>query len=243
MREFSEKSRRRLAFVAANAKVDWRSMATLTYPREYPADGRTVKAHLNGMLTNLRKQRALDHYIWFLEFQARGAPHIHILMDIMPANAECLSWLSRIWYGIVASNDERHLAAGTNWRLPIRGTRGVVGYAVKYAQKMRQKEVPATFRNPGRFWGTSRGLPGFRNAKISITESQLRALLSGWDRMSDDHIYKCLYNAGEHLRLKGYHQQDLLAALGECDPDDYLWRPWERKGEFKMPLEEGEIPF
>lgn len=53
---FTAKSRRRLAFVASNTAVDFLSLLTLTYPREFPSDGRLVKKHLNYMLTCLRRR-------------------------------------------------------------------------------------------------------------------------------------------------------------------------------------------
>ncbi|GAG78505.1 unnamed protein product, partial [marine sediment metagenome] len=47
IREFSKKSRQRLAFVASNTECVFKTMITLTYPRVFPGDGRVVKAHLN----------------------------------------------------------------------------------------------------------------------------------------------------------------------------------------------------
>ena len=77
---FSTRSRMRLAFVAHNADQEFRSMLTLTYPAEFPTDGKLVKAHLNRFLGWIRRKYVDPGYLWFLEFQARGAPHIHILL-------------------------------------------------------------------------------------------------------------------------------------------------------------------
>lgn len=54
--QWSKKSRQRLAFVATNTDVTFRTMITLTYPAEYPSDGKEVKNHLNAFLTWLRRE-------------------------------------------------------------------------------------------------------------------------------------------------------------------------------------------
>jgi hypothetical protein len=89
------------------------AMVTLTYPgdRESVApDGASVKRHM--MLWRKRFQREWGErarYIWKLEFQRRGAPHIHLWMA--PPDTVCRSgrkfrdWLSQEWADIVAHPD------------------------------------------------------------------------------------------------------------------------------------------
>lgn len=77
---FSTRSRMRLAFVAHNADQAFKSMLTLTYPAQFPTTGKIVKVHLNRFLGWLRRKYDDPGYLWFLEFQRRGAPHIHILL-------------------------------------------------------------------------------------------------------------------------------------------------------------------
>src|SRR5512146_128055 len=74
----SDDSLKRLAFVANNANVDFRSMITLTYPNEFPVSGKVCKQHLDAMLKALKRKCGDGlQYLWFLEFQKRGAPHFH----------------------------------------------------------------------------------------------------------------------------------------------------------------------
>jgi len=134
-------------------------MVTLTYPYEYPSNGRETKEHLRRFLQELQRedkrridQRPSDQLhsaFWFLEFQARGAPHYHIFTN-RPVNKE---WCSRRWYDIVNSEDLRHLRAGTRCETLVRGRAGTISYASKYAAKAEQKDVPAGYENVGRFWG------------------------------------------------------------------------------------------
>jgi hypothetical protein len=151
--KFSGASRKRLAFYAANTDIEFTWMITLTYPGEWTRDGKEVKKSFNRFLSWARstvKDGRLS-YLWFLEFQARGAPHFHILLS-RPLDRDSVS---KRWFMAVGSGDERHLFAGTRVE-KIRKRDGAARYAVKYAQKMRQKEVPEEYRDIGRFWGCSK---------------------------------------------------------------------------------------
>jgi hypothetical protein len=130
-------------------------MATLTYPGEYPGDGREVKRHLDCFVK--RAFRYVDHesppepksIFWFLEFQRRGAPHFHLFLNFSIPWQAVAQW----WYEIVGSGDDRHLQAGTRIEALYHGRYGTIGYATKYAAKLEQKEIPQNFVNCGRFWG------------------------------------------------------------------------------------------
>jgi hypothetical protein len=128
-------------------------MCTLTYPGEFPMDGRTVKRHLDCFV-----KRAFRYWVdgsepkscfWFLEFQQRGAPHFHLFINFHIPVELVAQW----WYEIVGSEDERHLLAGTRIEALRSGRYGTVSYATKYAAKIEQKLVPPNFVNVGRFWG------------------------------------------------------------------------------------------
>ncbi len=140
------------------AEYTW--MVTLTYPGIYSQDGRVIKNHLRRFLQEVKrewKRKALINCLdecefsafWFLEFQQRGAPHFHIFLTWAPDR----EWVSRRWYEIVGSEDERHLRAGTRVEYLHSGRAGTISYASKYAAKMEQKEVPAEYKNVGRWWG------------------------------------------------------------------------------------------
>jgi hypothetical protein len=204
--EFSYKSRQRLAFVGANTDVVFRTMITLTYPAEFPTDGKRVKENLNTFLQWLRDDLASPYYLWFLEFQARGAPHIHLLLDWPLPNrredAKAFRFrVSASWYRIVGSKDTKHLAAGTNVER-IRKPDGAKRYAVKYAFKMKQKQVPKNYRNVGRFWGCSRAVTPKPQQQLRCTEDDIRAALEGWEYLqpAGAPLYACLYGAAEKIR-------------------------------------------
>lgn len=209
MTEFTKKSRAKLAFVASNTAVRFYSMMTLTYPDKWPNDGKEVKKNLRAMLSRLRRLDSDINYLWFLEFQKRGAPHIHLLLTTK-STKERKRWLSQAWHDIVNDEEhEKHLAAGTNWT-QMRKVDGGRRYAVKYAGKMRQKEVPALYQNVGRFWGHSKAVkpePMFKPIEIYSLE-QMKHYLQRWSEAERlDKPLKTLYNAAvplaEQLTLDG----------------------------------------
>jgi len=150
IREFSRRAARELLHRARNVS-GLVAMLTLTYPGEWPTDGRRVKrdwAALRRWLTH----RGLAG-LWWLEFQERGAPHLHVYVTGEVDKQE----LAEAWYRIVGSGDERHLRAGTRVE-GIRKPHAVAAYAAKYARKQEQKQVPPEYQKVGRFWGLFGGL-------------------------------------------------------------------------------------
>lgn len=168
--ELSVESRKRLAFTASNANCDWKSMITLTYGNEFPQNGKQVKRDLNLFLSTLRYRITGVRYLWFLEFQERGAPHVHILLS---NSFEELAFghLVEKWITLASAYAESdtseenirkfnlHRTDGISdfWQ-NARSNRGLSHYAVKYATKTEQKTVPVNYQSVGRFWGATRGL-------------------------------------------------------------------------------------
>lgn len=168
--ELSVESRKRLAFTASNASCGWASMITLTYGAEYPHNGQQVKRDLNLFLSALRYKITGVRYLWFLEFQQRGAPHVHILLStgfdeivfgplvgkwIVLASAYAESDTSE--ENIRKFNLHQKDGVYDFWQ-NARSECGLSHYAVKYATKTEQKSVPTSYQSVGRFWGATRGL-------------------------------------------------------------------------------------
>lgn len=206
--EFSYKSRQRLAFIAANTAVRFRTMITLTYPADYSQDGELVKSQFQAFLTFCRRDFGKPNYLWFLEFQKRGAPHFHLVIDWpFPRDRRLASAVrfrvSATWYRIVGSQDPKHLAAGTRVE-GLRSAQGGARYAVKYAFKMRQKMVPKPYQNVGRFWGCSRAVIPQPVAILNCTEDDVRGVLQDWEYApkDDQDLYKVLYGCSARFRLE-----------------------------------------
>ena len=167
--EFSGRSRRNLREMALDLGeyVTPTLMLTATYPGEWRSvagSGRRTKRHLESLrswITRWFQKHSVTNWgaLWFLEFQERGAPHFHLLLwgdgsadldldKMRPA-------LSKAWAKIVKHADleerAKHLKAGT--KLEWLRTHSFA-YAVAYASKPHQKQVPDGYSKPGRFWGT-----------------------------------------------------------------------------------------
>jgi hypothetical protein len=156
------------------------AMVTLTYPGDWQRVAPTGKASK----THLRTFRRLYLYawgeslaaVWKLEFQARGAPHYHLLMCPPHGKARrgtgtgmpFRQWLSLVWARVVNAPDpdeyRRHVQAGTGVDfaegIRARDPQRMATYFAKHSDfrsKEYQHVVPVLWREPGagpgRFWG------------------------------------------------------------------------------------------
>jgi len=215
--EFTDQARFRLLHVIKNCELDFRSMATITYPAEFPMSGRIAKRHLNAFTVALRRRFPGISGIWFLEFQRRGAPHFHIMLNLDLADHGPIvertrkhrngtsrtfqtvqsvhEWISQTWFRIVGSGDKKHLRAGSSWEV-IEHEEGALRYGAAHAAKPFQKEVPEGFADVGRFWG-SLGEVRIPSPEIDpITPEELVYLL-GYDAVvsSKSRVKKYLWDA------------------------------------------------
>ncbi len=221
---FTRKSRQRLAFVASNTDVQFTSMLTLAYPREFPNDGKDVKRNLNAFLVALRRKVDRVSILWFLEFQKRGAPHIHLLLRGVRVYRPMQRWVSETWYRICDTGDTRHLRAGTRLER-IRKPNGARNYAVKYAHKMVQKSVPELYRNVGRFWGNSRDVKPIMRRAMQCTNDDLAGALesTGWAYLHGETIrYHTLYGAASNLTQWMERGMLVLSTSSRKQPGDGL---------------------
>jgi len=182
---FSKASSTRMSRYLSNCEVKYTSMVTLTYGATYPTDGEIVKAHLKRFRERLRAEYYLQgggSFFWFLEFQERGAPHIHMFTNIWVPKG----WLSRAWAQATAGMAPE--LTSTRIEALRLGRDGTISYARKYARKACQKVIPLGFLNVGRFWGVwgARGCPILASADtrtdepISMLSTLVGMRLGGW---------------------------------------------------------------
>ena len=160
------------------------ALVTLTLPGDWLAvapDGEAFKNMVKRFRSRFLYSWGEDvSGIWKLEFQRRGAPHLHILM-VPPSGVdlrrglEFTEWLSRTWTACVDPSAEvdngdhvsegrcscsercRHLAAGTGVdfeeTLRYADTKRIAVYFSKhgtFADKEYQNVVPEEWREPGK---------------------------------------------------------------------------------------------
>lgn len=211
--ELSASSLARLAFIAFNTEAHFPSMMTLTYPDEFTNEGDDVKQDLKAFLEWFRRNYPGEKYLWWLEFQRRGAPHFHILTTVDLSQQGELTSIRRsdgtYWQTNWDSFQMLEQAWGklgggfTAWEV-INDADGGKKYAAKYATKAYQKAVPEDYRNVGRFWGHSRdGVKPEVKAFYRCNEQMLREALEagGWEHLPDEgrHIFPELYQAADKI--------------------------------------------
>lgn len=151
IKNLSYGSTKRARHILRNLPNEMSHEIGLTYPREFPKDGKVVKSHLQKL--KLRFDYRGIRSFWFMEFQKRGACHFHLIVDKEIDEDE----LKRIWFEIVGSGDKRHREHGAHIS-PIRSVEGYKKYLSAYLTKEEQKKIPYFYQNAGRFWGYTRSL-------------------------------------------------------------------------------------
>lgn len=118
---------------------------TLTYPAKFPtgqAGGATVRRHWDGFRRWLVQQKVGG--ISMQEFQARGAPHRHVLL-----NRQVDLDAARIrWHQLLKTDDPEHRQYGVIGG-PLRKHPHAM---IHYLAKPEQKLPPPDFGNVGRYW-------------------------------------------------------------------------------------------
>lgn len=182
--QLSTRSLAKLALTAQATIGLFHSMLTLTYGPNFPNDGEIVKGHLKRILAWLQK-RGVKNYLWFIEFQKRGAPHIHLILDCRAMDIGIYQReIALYWSQMVEPEGWEYISVefGRNgyrrkgstltttrkavemrhrqpehWEM-LRSKDGAARYVTKYATKPEQKKIPDGYQNMGRFWGAPQHL-------------------------------------------------------------------------------------
>lgn len=215
IRFLSQSSLNELLFLTVNTASKFQSLLTLTFLS--PPLAAQAKVHLNKFLVYLRRKIGTTlRYLWFMEFQLRGAIHFHILLNqkyqkpLHMSMAEywgrCTEPLNVGYYSLVKCKnlmtqetviafhkDERGV-----WE-NIRKKDGMIRYVAKYAMKTTQKKPPKWLNLTGRFWGSDRKTGNIDWAKFEVkpmNEETMRMILSDQDHPTKDFdvIPKYLFN-------------------------------------------------
>lgn len=229
VRYFSRGSRRRMLGLLAECREEFTGalFVTLTYPAQYPTSPEVYKRHLDSLQKRMVRRFPHARGIWRLEFQKRGAPHYHLLTwGITAPVAWVRRWISRVWYAICSTGDEKHLKAGTNVSA-IESRKHAGRYVSKYAAKEQETVVvPETGEviEPGRYWGTWGGVR--RDPSLSLVLSdgeatEIRRLIRGLLRSR---------GRGGKRKIRGYaarlaHQDNRMGyhVLGIGDASCEAW--------------------
>lgn len=193
-----------LDFTVLDSEPGVPAMVTLTLPGDWlrvAPDGAAFKAQFAAWRKRYeRKYGRKWRGLWKLEFQRRGAPHLHLYM-VVPSAREFQTWCSSAWADIVAHPNpiqrQRHSLAGTRVDI-LQGLRAsdpkrLAIYFGKHSapggrsDKEYQHIPPAEWidngKSPGRFWGYI----GIEKATAATQVSKddfirLRRIMRRWSR-------------------------------------------------------------
>lgn len=245
VKELSNKSLLNLIWTINATDVEFHSMITLTYPADFPANGATVKEDLR-VYNQWLRGRFKTEILWFLEFQKRGAPHFHVLLETKEITPEMrrdagLKWVQRVitsdwfmacfrvfnhgkeiefdWqaYKTEVAKIAKVQFHDTFWQL-AKSENGMRNYAAKYAAKEYQKQPPKHYTEVGRFWGCSSGVKPKEITEVDTCEEDIRAMLEAIDHAAANWevIPKLLFNANK-VKSQPEPESEQIAMFGELD--------------------------
>lgn len=176
-------------------RVELPYFVTLTYHHEWPSEPSGWHDQVKALTKRLERIWGRLMYYWRLEFQERGAPHLHLLLWFEDSTARISDPTQRLWRfrnnvawcwnEIVDPSDYEHLEAGTSVE-PCKNLRHLTGYLSKYVAKTEQiQPAPAGI---GRVWGSwrakgKRGLLPRNPYSFVLTPDQwikVRRVLAGY---------------------------------------------------------------
>lgn len=176
---WSAESRRRM--VKTLEALPWDRLGRLawiglTYPAEYPEDGRIVKRQFDNWLNRWRRAFGQPVGAWKIEYQRRGAPHYHVLLTWPEGRSveDLRQWVGATWYEVCGRISVDHLKAGTKcdvWRMEDSPAAYFAGYGQKASKEYQQAPRPG-YVAPGRFWGLVGIRPQWSELAISADQFQ-----------------------------------------------------------------------
>jgi hypothetical protein len=150
---FSSASRKRLFELLHGLIFERVTFVTLTYPAEFPTESKVYKGHLKEFRRRFERVFGKVRAVWRLEFQARGAPHYHILFFDAPFFP--VFRVSALWHSVIHSEDDNHLKNGVDIKLVTgkKEKRLITSYVAKYIAKVDKGTDNGRVEKVGRYWG------------------------------------------------------------------------------------------
>jgi len=218
--ERSRAARKRLSFTVSNTETVIVGMIVLTW-KIAPMDGKIVKRQLGDLFDALRRQigKAIE-WLWWLEFQKRGAPHIHILTagsvhdDFQTVRrwrrrkwrniytGQIVDWLGQKWLKIIKADKceaSQKFTRGGIWE-KFDKPDGAARYCAKDAWKPHQTKVPEQYQNVGAWWHRSRG---FKSPELlAELHADEYAIRRGLNLEAGEKLFPVLFGKTKQLKAK-----------------------------------------
>ena len=162
IKTFSENSRRNLSKHLCKIRFDYykeRWFVTLTFHNQIPNSQIALKKIIDKFNKRINRRNLFIDFVWKLEYQKRGAPHLHYLL-LFPGRVSynerthLAGSIRNAWIECVGDNDELFKRLSVDIR-QVGNNNKTVSYLMKYLDKLDDEEHE---HNLGRFWAVSSGL-------------------------------------------------------------------------------------
>jgi hypothetical protein len=207
------------------ASIAWelfpnRVFVTLTYPADWPSNGRQVNADLKAYRQWLERRFGPLVVVWKREYQRRGAPHFHLLIAL-PDGAPLVPFrkaTAEAWTRIVGAagvEREKHRRAGTQVDVASSDCAGYFAYSSKSTgSKAYQDRVPEGYEGAGRVWGIWRYRPEWAGREVGAVEYvELRRRFRRWAKSATGFEGRGGRMVGEWYHTPGRSARGVLADL------------------------------
>ncbi len=185
------------------------AFVTLTY-RDDPGPVE-VKRHLDAFLKACRR-RGVTSWVWKMEFQERGVPHYHLLLELPKDSAGCLrAFRSFSWSTWERITGHRH-RVDVDWCRARDVARYIAFDQTKWA-KSYQYRVPASWSSVGRWWGYSGLRPRWVGRRVSERELIAARRILRRHRCANS-SYKCRFGQGRSANGRMWALGTTEGALG-----------------------------
>jgi hypothetical protein len=205
IKSWSAASRRRLLFFMAALPLDaitretggdW-AFVTLTYPTDPGPE--EMRRHRNAFLMAMRRS-GIKSWVWKLEFQERGAPHMHLLVQLRNGSRKELQryrlWLWETWERTIGVRGR----VDADWCRARDVARYIAFDQTKWT-KAYQYRVPESWLMVGRWWGYSGVRPRWRGRALTERELIAARRFLRRHRVANAN-YKCKFGRGRSANGK-----------------------------------------
>jgi len=233
IKTFSENSRRNLSKHLCKIRFDSyneRWFVTLTFHNEIPNSQSTMKKIIDKFNKRLHRVNFFLDYVWKLEYQKRGAPHLHYLL-LFPkrlsykSRTQLASIIQRAWIECVGDNDELFKRLSVNIR-QVGNNNKTVNYLMKYIDKLDDETHE---HNLGRFWAISKGLIQNPLRVINCDEhffENFRQILLFYIKdkykLDDDEFHRIALNNSFEVQIYKDIADSLIIELAEKEKRSYI---------------------
>lgn len=227
---FSKGSRKRMKTRMAKFQNEALALALfvhLTYPEEYPKIGE-CKQHLRALIKRIRRRWKRAAVIWRMEFQARGAPHFHLIVLGVPFMP--WDWLAQAWYEVVGSGDPQHLKAGTRVER-VHSYMHAKSYVEKYLAKVEEHVAPEGLI--GRCWGVEGAWRAFLAAVVEVVGLTFKEAARLF--RTCDGLLQGMFRRSRNALVRKRKVRRRALKYSFEGPDGERWWNWRRRLAWSLP--------